>query len=301
VDTENVDTGAENFDLLDSPIRVEQPADNVEPELVEIPEYMMEMMEQVPVQANIDRNTTEKDEPWDLDSLVSIMTEGDVKLTAFIIKKIGELRTKTWNQRKVIAARLKAKKVKKATHAAMKKKATAGRIKATAEYKQLIKSSRYETAQINRDVQSYDRIMAKLTSMADWPKCKSGWRQFGRSCYKILKRNYAYLQEYRCLQAGGSLVRVDSADDKKAIAFMSKYESYLQVGFWRSMRTGNWEYLDGTSVNPNSWYRWINGNYNNRNYNYAAYYRGNGRLYPMTYSWRWGALCEHRLQVNLRK
>jgi hypothetical protein len=311
IDHDVISAPPEDFDqdgLVDltqnSPIdTIPSDLEDVEPhsENLNLPDYMMDMMQELPIQAAIDRNITKDNDLWDMKSLVSIMTKGDVKLTEFIIKKIGELRTKTWAQRTIIQKRLETKKIAKAGAGKRMKDGEEEAITAGGIYKQTLKDSRYETAQINRDVQSYDRIMAKLNSMSDWPTCKSGWSQYGRSCYKVLARAYSYLQEYNCLKAGGSLCRVDADDDKKAIAALKAKDSHLQLGFFRSLRTGNWEYLDGVSVNPAQWYTWAGSNQNNRVYNYAGYYRGNNKLYPLSQGSKWGALCEHRLQVNLRK
>jgi len=251
-------------------------------------------------------NTTDEELPWDMDSLVSLMTKGDAKLTAFIIKKIGELRRKTWKQHDVINAKLKRLLGIKNTKAAGARKASKVYDVASAAYKQAVKDAAYDYAQVSQECQSYDRIMAQLNAMKDWKKCPGGWTQVGRSCYKVLSRARAYLQEYRCLKQGASLVRVDNADDRKALTKLcSRYkkgytDTHCQVGFFRRLLDGNWMYINSQAVNPASWYRWGN-NYNHRAYNYVGWYGPNKHNYALAQNGQWGALCEHRLAVNLLK
>lgn len=232
-------------------------------------------------------------------------TKGDPALTKFIIKKLLELRTKTSKESITIRARLKRKYDDKVKHVALKKAQDKKTLLAKAAYVTEVYESKYETAQVNRQCRAYDRIMGLLNSMADWKVCKSGWTKIGFSCYKVAPRGYAYLAEGKCLKIGGSLIRIDTDDDKKALKQMSasyvkgKTDSHLIVGFFRSLRTGKWEYLDGTDVNPITvtGTTWAAGNYNSRYYNYAGYYGGNKRVYAAVWNWGWGALCEHRLNT----
>jgi hypothetical protein len=238
----------------------------------------------------------------DIKSLVSSMTKGDAKLTAFIVKKLGELRAKTYAEHKVINARVARKlasKVKEVAAKVVQDKKTA---LAVAEYAAEVLNSKYEKMQVNRELRSLDRIMAQLNAMSDWKVCKSGWKKFGRSCYKALPRVASYLAQGKCLSAGATLIRVDNADDREAVTYMStKVQNYLILGFFRSLKTGNWQYLNNEEVNPASWYSWRGSAHNNKAYNYVRYYSGWKKIEGCYYSWTGGPLCEHRLAVNLLK
>lgn len=291
---------------LDDPVILEGEDEGLQDRQDVFPEYIQDLMEgDWPDDAF--SNTTDEELPWDIDSLVSIMSKGDAKLTAFIIKKIGELRGKTWAQHKIINAKLKRMLAAWKSKRSGARKAGKVAAAATAGYNQAVKDAAYDYAQISQECQSYDRIMAKLNEMKNWKKCPTKWTQVGRSCYRVLSRARAYLQEYRCLKVGGSLIRVDNNDDRKALTKLcSRYrsgytETHCQVGFFRQLKTGNWEYVDGQSVNPASWYKWAGSAYNNKAYNYVGWYGPNKHNYPLTWSSGWGALCEHRLAVNLVK
>jgi len=238
----------------------------------------------------------------DMKSLVTSMTKGDAKLTAYIIKQLLRLRAKTYAEHKVINARLARKLAVKKREVAAKVVQDKKTALAIAAYAAEVINSKYERLQVNRELRALDRIMAQLNSMADWKSCKSGWRKIGRSCYRNLGRTYAYLAEGKCLAVGGSLIRVDNADDRKAVAWFGRYkDNWLYLGFFRALKTGNWAYLDGQAVNPASWYSWINGGYTNKAYNYVRWYKGWNKLQAAAWNWSAGPLCEHRLAVNLLK
>lgn len=278
---------------------------NIQDKEVVFPEYVHDLMDG-DWDEDVFSNKTDS-LPWDIDSLVSIMSKGDSKLTAFIILKIGELRTKTYAQHTVINAKLKRLLAAWTLKRSGARKGKKQSEQADAIYKQGVKDAAYDYSQISQECQSYDRIMDTLNSMKDWKTCQSGWTKVGRSCYKVLSRNSAYLQEWRCLKLGGSLVRVDNADDKLALTRLcSSYkkgftDTNCQVGFFRELKTGNWNYIDGQSVNPASWYSWAGSNYNKINHNYVGWHGNSKKNYALSYASRWGALCEHRLGVNLLK
>lgn len=283
---------SENVDLPESPDAELSP---------EMESVMLEMEAQGPV--NVTKMPVVEEESLvDLKSLVTSMTKGDAKLTAFIVGQLLQLKKKTYAEHKIINARVARKLKYRNAQVAAKRTQDKLTSAAVAAYAAEVIISKYELLQVNREVAALDRISAKLNSMIDWKSCPRHWKKFGRSCYRRLGRSQAWQAEARCLKVGGSLIRVDNTDDKNAVNWYGRYvDNYLFLGFFRSLKTGQYQYLDGTEVTITKWYHWYSSYHGNKAYNYVRYYYGYRKILGCHYSWSASPLCEHRLAVNLLK
>jgi hypothetical protein len=273
---------------------------SVAPTDAEIDPVMLEIMNSDASVTNASAYEVEDQSLADIKSLVGTLTKGDANLIAFIIKQLQLLRGKTYAEleiiKKRIARKLKYKKLCVDQKDTQDKKTS----KAIAAYAAEVITSKYERLQINREISALDRIMAMLNAMSNWKTCPTGWREFGKSCYRTLPNAYAYLAEGKCLAVGGSLIRVDNPDDKAAISWMGAHKNAnLILGFFRSLKSGQYNYIDGEETNPASWYSWQNSYQNNKAYNYVRYLHSYRKIQGCHYSWKDGPLCEHRLAVNL--
>jgi hypothetical protein len=246
------------------------------------------------------------------------MSKGDPTMTAYIIKKLNELRTKTHGELKAINAVAQTALNKKNYEANAKvvldkqsviqdKKAA----DASKKYGEEVVFAKYKRAQVHREIASLDHIMAQLNAMNNWKSCKSGWVQFGNSCYIVLtaKKLPAWGEQAACLAAGASLIRLDNTNDKQAMTWASNVlrkqgkSRYIAIGFWRSMKNVNqWQYLDGEVANPTSWlpywYSTSNRDIKTNPYLSTLFSSGYDKLYTSYGSHVYAyPLCEHELKA----
>jgi hypothetical protein len=291
----------EDLALSDNVNLPEQPDAELSPEINPILLEIAATHPEIVAKHKVNVSTTAEDDNKlvDLKELVTSMTQGDAKLTAYIITQLLKLRKKTYAEHVTINARVKRKLKYRDAQIAAKVAQDKLTSDAVAAYAAEVINAKFELLQVDREVKALDRISAKLNSMMNWNDCPSGWRQYGRSCYHKLARSQAWQSQAKCLAVGGSLIRVDNPDDKQAITYYGTQDAWLQLGFFRSLKTGNWAYLDGDEVNPASWYSWWGTYQNNKAYNYVQYYASYKKIRGAHYSWQASPLCEHRLAVNL--